>query len=488
MKSRQTVSMQLFAARQRAGQLVFYGLLSLLTACGPEPDSRTNSDDAASLGGRDKIVTPPRSYYDMLLADRMQLANAGQLKKSQDPVLWINFAGATLSKGYGRGQSFIPCSSSVTVPPALIPADSQMEIAEMVAGFYSNAGAILNITTEQPTSGDYTTIHVGGDYSNLGCGPSPFSAGVAPYDVGNANPNDVGFVFTRSSNLAALARTIAHEAGHTYGLSHSANRADIMSAWDSPAATGFTSTGTQDAPAILQKVLGSGVATVSGSPVTPTMPTPPIAPLPLPSPLPIPSMPNLPTNFANLPGLANFANLSSILSSLPFSMNGVLGCVLPNVMPNANGIALSPFSGSIQNAQGALGLLTILMNASMTQNGGQFDMTQLMGLISGFSPPNITQIISLAGIGPNPTQCISQLIPVNIPGITASLPGQPQNGINVAAIFGMNSITNPGQLIAMIPQYAQVIGATNQGASAQVLMSLVLMATSQQYASILWNP
>jgi hypothetical protein len=73
---------------------------------------------------------------------------------------------------------------------------------------------------------------------------------------------------------------------------------------------------------------------------------------------------------------------------------------------------------------------------------------------------------------------------VSLPGITANLPGQLQTGINIAQILAMTNVSNPGQLIAMIPQYAQIIGANNQGANAQALMTLVLMGVAQQYAVI----
>jgi hypothetical protein len=71
---------------------------------------------------------------------------------------------------------------------------------------------------------------------------------------------------------------------------------------------------------------------------------------------------------------------------------------------------------------------------------------------------------------------------VSLPGITANLPGQLQTGINIAQILAMTNVSNPGQLIAMIPQYAQIIGANNQGTNAQALMTLVLMGVAQQYA------
>lgn len=483
MKTPQTVTNRHSPMKPRVGRLLSScaALVVVLTGCGSEPDSRFDSDDANGFRGRDKLAKPPKAYYDTLLADRMQLANAGQLQSPQDPVLWINFAGATVSKGTDLGQSFLPCSSQAKIPPSRLPFQSQQEIANMVATHFSNAGAKLLVTTDQPASGDYTTIHVGGTYANLGCSSGSSPAGLAPFDVGNANPSDIGFVFPQSNDLSSIARTIAHEAGHTYGLDHSNNKQDLMYPYDVDSAVAFatgiaSSNGiSQDAATILQSALGSGQASVSGIPALPTLPVPSLN---LPQ-LQIPSMPNLPSHLAGLPGLANFVNLNAMVGSMPAAISGLIGCVVPPI--SVNGM---PINVALQNTQGALGLLTVLMNASMGQNGGQFNMLQLVGLISGYPTMNISQMIALAGISLNATQCLTQLVPISLPGITANLPGQLQTGINVAQILAMNNVTNPGQLIGMIPQYAQVIGATSQGANAQALMSLVLMAVAQQYAVI----
>lgn len=482
MKRRDTVFERLSAQCQKAcPSLVGVMLTSLIVACGAEPDSRFGSDDANGFRGRDKVVKPPRAYYDSLLADRMQLANSGMLQKPQDPILWLNFAGATVSKGYDSGQSFLPCKNSATIPQSQLSFNSQQEIANMVAGHFSNAGAKVEVTTEQPASGDYTTIHVGGDYGSLGCASSANPAGLAPFDVGNANPSDIGFVFPQSNDLESLARTIAHEAGHTYGLDHSTDPSNLMYPWDLQSAVGFATSvagsngATIDPATILQSVLGSGVSTVAGIPVSPTLPIPTVN---LPQ-VNIPSLPSLPGQLAGLPGLANFANLNAIVGSMPAAVSGLIGCVVPAI--SVNGM---PINVALQNTQGALGLLTVLMNASMGQNGGQFSMLQLVGLISGYPTMNIAQIISLAGISLSATQCLTQLVPVSIPGITANLPGQLPSGINIAQILALTNINNPGQLISLIPQYAQVIGLSSQGPNAQALMTLVLMAVAQQYSTI----
>jgi hypothetical protein len=483
MKNRLTAQVRHSSVLAKTSRFSIQALLAFtLASCGAEPDSRFESSDAQGLASRDKLAKPPKAYYDSLLADRMQLANSGLLNASDEAVLWLNFAGATVTKGTDLGQSFLLCKNQAKIPSSSLSFDTQQEITQQVATYFSNAGAKLNVTTDQPLSGDYTTIHVGGTAADLGCNSSGFLAGMAPFDVGNANPSDIGFVFPQTSDVSSIARAIAHEAGHTYGLDHSDNKNDLMYPWDLQSAVGFatgitSSTKTmQDPAALLQMALGVGQASVSGIPVLPTLPVPAVnfSQAPLPS-----ALANIPNHLSSLPGLSNFASLNAMVGSMPTAISGLVGCVIPPI--SVNGM---PINVALQNSQGALGLLTVLMNASMGQNAGQFNMLHLVGLVSGYPTMNISQMISLAGISLSATQCLTQLVPVNLPGITASLPGQLQTGVNVAQILAMNNVNNPGQLIAMIPQYAQVINATSQGSNAQALMTLVLMGVAQQYMTL----
>ena len=89
-----------------------------LQSCGANKDDKSNGADASGLSGRDKIVHPPKQYYDLLLADRMQIASSGGLSQAQEQVLWINFAGATVKQGFDKDQSFLPCADSVRIPSA----------------------------------------------------------------------------------------------------------------------------------------------------------------------------------------------------------------------------------------------------------------------------------------------------------------------------------------------------------------------------------
>jgi hypothetical protein len=120
----------------------------------------------------------------------------------------------------------------------------------------------------------------------------------------------------------------------------------------------------------------------------------------------------------------------------------------------------------------------------MAQNGMQLNMANILSLVIAVQTMNVPQLIAMTGIAISNNQCLSQMIPVNINGITSTLTGQLPTTLNVAQIMGVANITNPGQLIALLPQYAQVIGANSQGANSQILMSIVMMAVAQQYMGI----
>ncbi len=455
----------------------------MLSSCGSEPASRLGSDDAAGVHGRDKIVEPPKAYYASLLAERMQLAQSGAFFAPQQQVLFVNFAGASVKQGYSKTQSFLPCKDSVSIPASGLSLPDQEAVLNKVAEYFSNAGVNLKVTPQLPTSGDFTTVHVGGSYANLGCPGGASVAGIAPFDVANANPNDIAFVFMGSRDLETIAQTIAHEAAHSFGLDHTDNKADIMYPTSSSQVLGFakgiaySSGQPQDAAALLQAALGQGAATISGKPVLPTLPVPSIV---APSAPIIKPLPNLAGILPSLPGLGALGGFNNLLGSFPGTLFTALNCVLPGVQPNI-------FQGglSLPNAQGALSLLTLLQNASMAQNGMQLNMTNILTLVIAIQTMNVPQLVAMAGIAVNTNQCLNQLIPVNISGITTTLPGQLPTTINVAQIMGMTNISNPGQLISLLPQYAQVISANSQGANAQILMSIVMMAMAQQYNGLI---
>ena len=92
------------------------GLLFLfvtLFGCGTHNETENSAPDSsyeASGESFDDRAVPPKEYYDAAFADAVEKMDDENfsLISSTTEVLYLNFSGGTISKGYGPGQSFIP--------------------------------------------------------------------------------------------------------------------------------------------------------------------------------------------------------------------------------------------------------------------------------------------------------------------------------------------------------------------------------------------
>jgi hypothetical protein len=157
------------------------------------------------------------------------------------------------------------------------------EVSRRVAMLF--AGFNVQVVTTRPQSGTYTMILVGGD-PELALRKNDIVS-TSPADCGNRNRGDVGFVFANGFVLGIdlLAVAIAHEAGHTFGLSHVEREGDVMHRYLTfparfseealpvvgDACPGVTA---QSAAAALRANIGVVMSTTP----PPTLPAPPVPP------------------------------------------------------------------------------------------------------------------------------------------------------------------------------------------------------------------
>lgn len=146
------------------------------------------------------------------------------------------------------------------------------QVVRSVRGIY--APFALDVVSQRPQQGEFTMVVVGNTFGEIQFADACPLAGLAVRDCQGDSLGDVGFVaagcmpadWSPAQARSYLARTIAHEAGHTFGLSHNANQASLMS----QASTGFSlekgpvpiedqascQRTTQDDFAVLRQVLG----------------------------------------------------------------------------------------------------------------------------------------------------------------------------------------------------------------------------------------
>ncbi len=467
------------------------GLSLLLASCGVNPGDfkQVNSD-----GCHEKVV-PPKGYYDALMAEKV---NKLALNATATPkTLYLNFDGAMVEKGFKRGQTFIACSALSSIPASGLSPIDRDEVVARVASHFATAGVEVTVTVTTPISGDYTTVHVGGSYGSLGCTESESTVGIAPFDDGNQNLNDIGFAFTRfESELNGIADTIAHEAGHTYGLDHTVNVKDLMHpsarAYDLAFAMSqiVNSTDIQDGPAVLRRNVGSlpgfvdpaaggnatnggssgtsgnsgnssagglfsGISTLGGllGQIQPDQIMNIVALLP---------------GFASMiPGMSNgttaafpAGNYMAVLAALPGidKINSLVSMAAPGLagVAGAAGVAgFNPASIATMAALAAFGGYASLPAAMM---GAQSFLSPLLAMIFQMLGMNLTAQGSL----PDPSQIAGQL----------------PSYVNA---YNLGSVTTAPALMAAMGQQSAFINANYTGTNKAALISGLTVAASQAY-------
>jgi hypothetical protein len=411
---------------------------------------------------RDELIVPPKEYYDALFERTISELDTYNLADSIQ-ILYVNFGGATITKGYGSGQSFIPCKNQSTIPTSGLNPTDQGNIIQMVQDFYDDASADILVVDQMPATGPFTTIHTGGSYSDLGCRGGGV-LGVAPYDRGNANLNDIGFAFTKgvSSNLV-VAETIAHEAGHSFGLNHINNSAGLMYASSSPNIEGFRSgrvsgsANSQDSGEMLRTVLGTNGAGNPGSAPTASLPTPATGQLPT-----IPGIGNLPGATAGLPGLGQISGIAGILPGIG---SGGLPDI-SNIIPQISSIV--PGGGSLS---GLPDIMSIIGAAGFPGAGAggsplPFDISQATSILGGQAGLGGIDLSTLAGLGGGSGGggILAQITGM-LGGGTAQVPGSLSAVPDLSQLLGIVGGGLPGGLGGAPVEVSSLIGSLRGSAA-----------------------
>ncbi len=196
-------------------------LLFSIAGCGAD---ELSGRFPAAYGSFGNEMRPPTDYYRALLVTRF---NTNDTTVTSDRKVFLNFGGGEIYKGFDKNQSFILCNEAITINPAALTVREQEEVFDEVKKLFSVADAPLSLVLDEPLTGDYSTVHIGGEHHALGCQSQPV-LGIAPSDQGDVNPADVGFVFSNMREL--LPHAIAHVVGRVSGLPLQNNARDTVMA------------------------------------------------------------------------------------------------------------------------------------------------------------------------------------------------------------------------------------------------------------------
>jgi hypothetical protein len=215
-------------------------------------------------------------------------------------VLYLNFDGATIQKSATTSDAAknISFLGGGTIPPFPGDVAARKKVTDIVAKAFKAYN--VQVVTVRPATGDYHMGVIGGHAADIGVVKT---AGVSPFDCGNAGQRDIFFVFAAhmqaSSTLMLperVSQTTAHEAGHGFGLPHSSgDPCDLMVAPFDLVCPGFyrafldkqlgvpdlsCGSAATNSHQELLKNLGPASATTPPAPPAPPPPAPPAPPPP----------------------------------------------------------------------------------------------------------------------------------------------------------------------------------------------------------------
>jgi hypothetical protein len=501
----------------RLGYLAPIMAAGLINACGsndvnaPLPKSSESkfqgNGDATAEHGIDagQAMVPEQEYYQAILERKFALISSSTDKSatSSQKGIYVNFQGAVVQKGYGRGQSFLICDEEAMIPPSNLSASSRQEIMKGLKSIFDAAKININITDIKPTAGEYSVFHVGGSAADLGCGNDDVSLGKSAYDVGNSNLSDISFIYELDGAAAhQIIVAIAHQIGHSMGLDDLEEVGSIMSRYYHESNNAFgkgTQVSSQKsidqirqlqenlAPAAtkLKLMALAGAQTNSASTV----------------------LTQLPVDLSNLTGLDVIASLGALLndfkSDKPMDITPVVNQIdstLPGGMLNAQNI------GGIQGIEDLLSVIILAAEAAAKQNGGTVQSNGMEALLKVFLDPSklkANDLLSIAGLAAQIgiaaatggasaaiVAAINMIIgglasatppPANTPSLTlASNPNLPK----FDELLGVSDATSFQNLLATLEAHATIVNSNFRGNARQALLTMLKLAYSQAFQKL----
>lgn len=482
--------------------------------------------------GLDKVGSvkpPPRGYYDAVFAsvlinveyDRYALTDLVGA-----PVIWLSFAGASVSRGFEVGDSYLICGAGAKVPASQLDPKERGAVVMAVQEQFDRVGIAARFTDEKPRSGDYTTVHVGGTYGDLGCSDAKEeeATGIAPFDVGDASKTDVAFVFEATildmdgATARDVAKHIQMQVGRAFGVQDVATLQAVKETGAKAARA--ADAGVDDAD---DATSGDDESAAPGDDGAAGDDEGGVADA-----VSVPGVGELPPTLAHLPGLSQIATIAQLLQGLDGQTlvdiaalppliqqllpDGIAGLRLPGfdkVLTVIGLVGSMPNQADRSVAAVAEAAAVSGSAAGAAANGGAPDLAQVGQLLGGNNAA-LASIGALLASGGFPdlnaaiaaAQAFIDLLlgqvrtpPAQQPPAPPQ-PAQPQapaelSGLpDLAALLGIASGSNASEpaLINNLIGSARVVSSNFEGSDKEAIMSLLKVAYAQAWQQVKARP
>ncbi len=153
------------------------------------------------------------------------------IKFLEPQIVFVDFDGSTFDF-----PNLLYFNSNVTLPDAGLTTTQETTVISSLNSIYGEY--LIEFTTTEPITGEYSTIHVGGVVSDLPAllgAPAGLLGRAEHIDYGNKDRSDEAFVLSGSAtgsgggvDIGLLTQVIAHEGGHIFGLRHVLPSTELM--------------------------------------------------------------------------------------------------------------------------------------------------------------------------------------------------------------------------------------------------------------------